>query len=482
MRRNEQPIDIDAADLPLALTDDETTPKYLQLTKQLRALIDAGTLRAGTRLPSSRSLALALGVNRNTVVATFEQLTSLGLIETRGRAGSHVSDVRRLAGRSSPTTKTRGRRENAAPERLTLDFRLGAADPSPLPLGVWRRACREAGRQLPDAGYGDPRGDAALRAQVAMYLARTRSLRVEPGQVLITAGASRAIERIAQVCLRKNDYAGVEEPGYPHATDIFRRLGGKLLSLSVDDDGVNTQALSTAKQRIRLVHVTPSHQYPLGGRLSAVRRAELIEWARRSDTLIIENDYDGEFRYGASPLPTLASTAGLDGIAYVGTFSKVLSPALRLGFVVSHTDRIEAMATRIARERDPVSIVSQRIVSWLIRSGELEKHIRRVRKHYATRRATLLSALGELTCVHSVTGHAAGLHVVVELRREFSRPTGWARFERCGVLVDRVADFQLGRKADDRLLLAYGHLTDDRILEGVRRFNAAVLGEASSAR
>src|SRR5262249_28471017 len=155
------------------------------------------------------------------------------------------------------------------------------------------------------------------------------------------------IERIAEVTVRRQDLVALEEPGYPQAVEIFRRCGAQLLPIPVDDEGINTDALLAEKRAVRLLHVTPSHQYPIGARLSSARRNTLIRWSRDNRVLVIEDDYDGEFRYGGAPLPAMASIAGFDDIAYVGTFSKVLSPAIRLGFAVTHTDLAAALAERI---------------------------------------------------------------------------------------------------------------------------------------
>jgi len=474
MTQSEQPKEINAADLPLAVSGDAGTPQYLQLANQLQTLIDSRTLCAGIKLPSSRELALALDLNRNTVVAAFERLKSFGLIETRGRGGSIVCDLVRQSGPPASRPKLRGGTPEARRTASRIDFRMGSADPSPLPIKVWRRACREAGRHLPGGDYGDPRGSAALRAQIAMYLGRTRSMRVDPDQVMITAGSGRAIERIAEVCLRRRDDAAVEEPGYPRAASIFERFGARLIPVPVDEEGIDTDYLKAAKRKVRLIHVTPSHQYPLGARLSSARRNALTQWARQNGALIIENDYDGEFRYGTAPLPALGSLAGFDHIAYVGTFSKVLSPAIRLGFVVTRVDLVEAMAKLVAQTHDSVSIMTQRIIAWLISSGELEKHVRRVRRSYAERRGAMLQALSEIPQIQSVAGQAAGLHVVVRLGAEFRLKALAVQLEHHGIVVDRVADFQLGRRSDDRVLMAYGHLTAPDILEGIRRFGAAI--------
>lgn len=478
MSRSDQPQSINADDLPLSITREDPRPGYLQLADQLHALIASRTLRAGTKLPATRALASRLGINRNSIVAAFERLVGLGLIETHGRGGSVVSGLPKLItpeaaaeARSNSQERTNGR---AAVRPRTIDFRLGSADPSPLPIAIWRRACREAGRHLPGADYGDPRGDVELRKQIARYLGRTRAMRVDPEQVIVTTGAGQAIERIAEAILRPKDYAAFEEPGYPRAARTFRQCGARLAPAPVDDDGIVTESLFARKPAPKLIHLTPSHQYPMGARLSTAKRHLLIRWAREKGVLIVENDYDGEFRYGSAPLPTLAAMAGFEQVAYVGTFSKVLSPAIRLGLIVARPNLIEAISKNIAEARESVSVVTQCIVTWLIKSGELERHIRRARRNYSARRAAILGALADISQVESVSGHAAGLHVVVKMREERSYQGLSARLERQGVHVDRVADFQLGMRTDKRLLMAYGHLTEPEILEGIRRLGTAM--------
>jgi GntR family transcriptional regulator/MocR family aminotransferase len=467
MIKTDQPINVDASDLPLSVPLESSSPRYLQLAEQLQRLIESRYLPSQSRLPSTRALARSLGINRNTVVAAFEQLAMTGQVETHGRGGTVV---RLLPADSVPKQPSYvGSALKPQTTSGVIDFRLGSADPSPLPIKVWRRACREAGRHLPGAGYGDPKGDENLRAQIALYLGRTRALRVEPEQVLVTSGAGQAIERIAQLMLRPRDHAAVEDPGYPRAAEIFRRLGARLVPIPVDENGLSMDFLLRRRQPPQLLHITPSHQYPLGSRLSSARRHALVEWARDQGSLIVENDYDGEFRYGSPPLPALASVGGLDHIVYVGTFSKVLSPAVRLGFIAAHVTLVDAIAELIGRARDSISIVPQRIMSWMIRSGELEKHIRRTRRQYASRRNTLLSALSGIPEVAVVSGQSAGLHVVVELRQDRSRRGQHESLQRKGLVADRVSDFQLVERDDKRLLMAYGHLSETEILQGIRR-------------
>lgn len=481
MGQNDQPMGIDAGDIPMSISPDSSAPLYLQLAEQLQALIESRALPAATKLPSTRALARAIGVNRNSVVAAFERLTNSGHLETHGRHGTLVST---LASPSRVALVRRAKRVSAADDSTdsVTDFRLGSVDPNPLPINVWRRACREAGRQLPGSGYGDPQGEANLRAQIALYLGRTHAMHVEPSQVLITAGSGQAIERIAEIALPTSGLGAFEDPGYPRAADSFRRAGGRLLPIPVDEDGLDTEVLVRQRTPPRVIHVTPAHQYPLGARLSSSRRHALITWARKHGSLIIENDYDGEFRYDSPPLPALASLAGFDHVAYVGTFSKVLTPAIRLGFVVGNIRLIRSLAEVIDRTRESISIVTQRIMAWMIKSGELEKHIRRTRRHYRSRRMAMLRALGEVPEVICLSGQSAGLHVVVELQPEISARDICARLKRAGILVDRVSDFQFAKMDDKRLLMAYAHLPECEIVKGVRKLARALKPEREGVR
>lgn len=480
MPRSEHPKSIEAVDLPLFISAADGQPGYEQLARQLKSLIVSRTLKVGSRLPSSRALAASLGVNRNTVVAAFESLANAGLVETRGRGGTVVSDLSERTARrlpNAPTVRARSIAARSASREASepqTDFRVGFADPSPLPLEVWRRACREAGRYLPPASYGDPRGDLELRKQIVLYLGRTRAMRIDPDDVVITAGAGPAIERIAEAMLGKNDRAALEEPGYPRAAQAFRRQGARLVPVPVDEDGIDTRSLCSLKQTPKILHVTPSHQYPTGALLSLARRQSLLRWANDNKVLIVENDYDGEFRYVSPPLPVLAALSGLENVAYVGTFSKVLTPAIRLGFLIARTELIDTVIRFIRRARDPVSIVTQRIVCWLIKSGELEKHIRRTRRQYALRRAKILESLKAIPTVESVSGHAAGLHVVVKLRPGIPYASLLSRLRRSRIAMDTVADCCLTRHPEERLLLAYGHLSERQIVEGTKRLAAAI--------
>jgi GntR family transcriptional regulator / MocR family aminotransferase len=478
MGKNGQPKSIDATDIPLSVAIESSIPRYLQLANQLQSLIEAQNLPAHTKLPSTRALARVLGLNRNTVVAAYEQLTNSGHLEAFGRHGTQVSAIALgLTVKFEHQGVPRRAHESMSD---VFDFRLGSADPGPLPLNTWRRACREAGRVLPSPGYGDPKGEVQLREQIALYLGRTRAMHVAPEQVLIAAGSGQAIERIAQAVLRPRAYAAVEEPGYPRAAESFRRLGAQLLPIPVDEDGLDTQFLLRLKHAPVLVHVTPAHQYPLGARLSSMRRNTLIRWAREHHRLIIENDYDGEFRYGSPPLPALASLAGFDHIAYVGTFSKVLSPAIRLGFIVAQPQLIDLLAENVRRARDSVSTVTQRIMTWMIQSGELERHIRRARRNYAVRRLAILRGLSSVPEVTCINGQAAGLHVVVKLQQNIQSQSAYLRLHEAGVFVDRVSDFQFAKPNDSRLLLAYGHLSEAEIVKGILAFGQVLKSEVRS--
>ena len=312
-------------DLPLVLDLGGAGAQYRQLAAQLRGAILEDRLASGARLPPSRVLAGALGVNRNVVVAAFELLVAEGLLVSRQRHGSFVA---RPALAEPVTTAPLSDATPASPQLdgQEVDCRLGATAVSPLPLAVWRRAWRTAARTLPHGDYGPPEGEWVLRQAIADYLRRVRTLRVSPGAVVVTAGATAALQALYSSVVEPGSLAILEEPGYPLAREYAGAAGAVTRPAPVDDEGLVVAGLPAAPPdgRAMTLHVTPSHQYPLGGAMSVPRRHALLEWARRTGALIVENDYDSEYRFGAPLLPALAALEPVPAqVAYVGTFSRV---------------------------------------------------------------------------------------------------------------------------------------------------------------
>lgn len=440
-----------------------------QLAGQLRAAVREGMLAPGQRMPSTRALAAALGVGRGVVFEAFDALLAEGYLVGRDRSGTFVAaDLPPESGGpdTAPVTAARWLRR-AVPAPLvepptppgTLAFRVGQTDTSFLNTQVWRRVWRAAALDdLPD-DYADPAGDALLRAEVAAYLRRARGLVCGPQDVLITSGAVQGVDLIAQAVLTPGDVVAIEDPGYRLARQIFTERGARLLPVPVDEDGVLVSALPVGADAPLLVYTTPSHQFPLGVRLSLPRRLALLEWAAQTDALILEDDYDSEYRYGAAPLPALASLDRAGRVAYLGTFSKVLSPSVRVGYVVAPAalrERLLALKTRAdAHTSWPV----QRALAALIAGGHLEAHIRRMRREYALRRAALGETLAPLAPHAHLLGLEAGLHAFLELHASLDVAGVVAGCAARGVLVTPVEDLYAGRPDRRGLLLGFGGLS-----------------------
>ncbi|HXG29148.1 MAG TPA: PLP-dependent aminotransferase family protein [Nevskiales bacterium] len=471
----------------------------------LRAQIADGTLPPGARVPSTRALAAELGVSRTTVTAAYEQLAAEGfLITSPGR-------VARVAGRpvapSAPQEAVAGRRAQSAPtlsdfgrrvagmgmvalppaEPARFDFLYGAVASRDFPALAWRRAYQaELLRQQHRLYYGPPEGDGALRRALQGYLRRARGIACEVEQILVVHGSQQAIDLCARLLLNAGDGFVFEDPGYLMARRCFEATGARLLANPVDGHGLDTRHLPE-DERARLAYVTPSHQFPLGGVLPISRRLELLQWAQRHDAWIIEDDYDGEFRYGQRPIDALQSIDTDGRVIYIGTFSKALSPQLRLGYLVLPPELVPVFqqAKRLVDRHAPV--LEQRALASLIDSGAYERHVRRMRRENERRRAALLDAIARhLPANVQISGTAAGLHVVLWLPfllpQDESALVAAARDQDVGVypvspLFAKPELHLQSRPAG--LILGYASLTIEQIQQGIFTL-ASVIGEMGS--
>lgn len=447
---------IAASVLPTLAVDDPSQPRNAQLASALSQAIRDGRLPAGSRLPPTRDAALQLGLGRNTVVDAYAELTAEGLLESRGRLGTFVAPRARAATRPTAVTPRVVRRlppRPAASTAASQDWRLGQSGAQLLPLEVWRAACREAGRHLPPADYGDPKGLPALRESIAAWLRRHRGTQHEAAQIVITQGAGSAVELLARTFVRPGDLCAVESPGYPRALAAFELAGGTVVRMAVDEQGADVRA-AFAHSAPCVLHLTPANQYPLGGRLCGPRRAELARLASKSGSLVIENEYDHEFIYeGQNHAPLAASLA--EQTVLVSTFAKSVSPALRIGFVAAPHRVADALAATIAGEAQHASWPVQVSLQWMLASGELQRHLRRARRHHASQRAHLLAAIRQSCPELQVRGMEGGLHLVLTLgRRELDRKLA-NKLRARGVVLQTVGDF--GGDTDE-VLMGYGHM------------------------
>lgn len=441
------------ADLPVVVDRDGGAPLAAQVSEQVRAAVTGGVLRAGDRLPSTRDLAGTLGVSRTVVTTAYARLFAEGWLEGRHGSGTYVADVAPAPAAPARAGAAARAAPAPAPASATLiELPTGVPWAAGIDPAAWRRAWRYAGTRSPSP-WPDSRGLPALRAELAAYLGRSRGLGVSPADILVTRGVAGGLALLAATLLKPGDRVGVEEPGYPSAREVLGRAGAVIVPCRVDAHGVVPGELPGD---LRLLYTTPAHQYPLGGRLPVGRRQALIAWARATGAIVVEDDYDSEFRYDVGPLPALYSMDP-EVIVYLGTASKVLTPAFGAGWMLA----TPALAERVARLRpalgERVAEPVQHALLALLTSGDLERHIHRMRLEYARRRAALVGALtGAGPGAGRLLGETAGMHVVLELAAGIPAAGVVAAAAARGVGLATLDRYFAGPPAVSGLILGYG--------------------------
>ena len=404
------------------------TTKHRRIYNRLRDAILSGRYAPGDKLPSSRKIAATMGCARNTAVQAFELLLAHGYVETRHGAGTFVSrlaegfrepsdgpgaafpqtDLARLAQRFQAT---RRRARALVPDRPRVDFQYGAVQLDRSFSRIWQRlVTREAGA-LPTE-YQEPEGTPRLRQALANYLRRRRRMVVDPDRIIVTSGSQQALDLVARTTLAPKSHALMEEPGYPGARVAFQASGATVGNCPVDAHGLRVDCLPG---RADLVYVTPSHQFPTGAVLPVTRRLELLRWAERAGAFIFEDDYDSEFRHAGPPLETLQSLDGTGRVVYCGTFSKIISPALRIGFLVVPDALVDSVrAVKWITDRSSGDM-AQNALAALIEDGDLERFIRRAGRRLTGRCNTLTRGLKQrFGTTVEISGSHTGMHIVVQ--------------------------------------------------------------------
>jgi GntR family transcriptional regulator/MocR family aminotransferase len=479
--------------IPLKLSG--SGPLHLQLSTALRKAILSARLAPGARLLPSRRLAGELGLSRNTVLQAYEQLCAEGYASARSGSGTYVAaslprasrDATR-SGAATPQLSALGERllhavpkpllEQRSPARLPFDFRYGEPAYAELPMTAWARTVGRCARQLRerDLGYPPYAGLPALQEAVAGYVGRSRGVVCTPEQVLITQGTQEAIDLTVRMLVDPGDIAVLEEPHYRGFARALLAAGASLDAVPADAQGMATQALARIP-RAKLACVTPSHQFPAGGVLSLERRLALLDWSERSGALVLEDDYDGEFRYGGSPVPSLSSLDERGRVIYVGTASKIFFPALRLGWMVLPEGLVEPFTAAKALGNSVPSTLEQLAFASFVQEGQLERHVQRIRRRFAAKRAALLEAVSEQLGTRArVVGSAAGIHVLLVCdalpASRLPELSERCRREQVGVYPANLYYRQPPEHAE--LLLGYASLEEREIREGVRRLGSVL--------
>jgi GntR family transcriptional regulator/MocR family aminotransferase len=457
-------------ELLLSVTRDTGATLGAQVEDQLRCAIRDGAVKPGARVPSTRDLARQLGVSRRVVVDAYGQLAAEGYLSLRQGARPRVSGA--VSHAAAPTAE---RVPEVGPAAPRFDFRPSVPDVSTVPRAAWLRALREALATLPDADlqYGDPAGVELLRAALSDYLGRVRGVVADPARVVVTTGYTQSLALVCHALAADGaTRIALEDPANPEQQQIARRAGLEPVPIAVDADGLRIDALERA--RADAVVVTPAHQHPTGAVLSGERRTALLAWLRDRDAIAVEDDYDAEYRYDRAAVGALQGLEP-DRVAYAGSLSKTLAPALRLGWLV-------VPPRLLARVRDEKLIadlgtarIEQHALAHFLERGELDRHLRRMRAHYRARRDALVGALADALPEAVVRGVAAGLHVTVELSEADDERAIAEEAARRRIALDTMRDYRGDAQSGPAvLMLGYGQAAEPTIRAGVRAFAEAV--------
>ncbi|WP_051844308.1 PLP-dependent aminotransferase family protein [Streptomyces globisporus] len=434
------------------------------LQEALRDAVRSGRLAAGTRLPSTRALAADLGVSRGLVTEAYEQLTAEGYLRSDRGAGTWVGGAARAA--------VPGARDLAAgAPGVRVDFRPGTPDLSLFPRSAWAAAQRAVLTRLPHPalGYPDPRGLPELREALAAMLARRRGVVADPERLVVCSGVAQASTLLGFVLRARGlRQVGIEDPGSPEHGRLFASTGLETVWLPLDEEGLRPGPL--ADSGVRAVVVTPSHQFPSGISWSAERRAALLDWARAVDGYVLEDDYDGDFRYDRAPVGALQ---GLDPerVAYTGSVSKSLAPGLRLGWMLVPEALLDEIVERKRTMDLGNPVLDQAVLAEFVTRGGYDRQLRRCQRAYRDRRDALLAALTEHLPGTRVSGIAAGLHVIARVPARFGPPERFlARAAEAGVALRTLEEYGTARPTDEdvRLVIGYAHLAPSAIDTGIR--------------
>ncbi|MDD0975947.1 PLP-dependent aminotransferase family protein [Pseudomonas fontis] len=481
-----------------------------QLYQALRVRVLDGRLSSGTRLPASRDMAAALALSRNSVVRAYDQLYAEGFIESRVGDGTYVSQLPKLSTKLSTglslgfstglSTKSVENTEDSSSKvihngplgRLEKHhlpaprtgapraFRVGLPAFDLFPFDVWAKLQAGFWRNPDPAalGYGDPAGELPLRELIATYLRRSRGLACTAEQIVITSGAQQAISLCAQLLLEPGDLVAVENPGYRAAGNAFALTGATVQGVAVDHDGLDCAALN-GLANCRLSYVTPSHQYPTGVTMSLARRLELLAWAERNGSWIIEDDYDGEYRYSGAPLAPLAALDRSGRVLYVGTFGKIAFPALRLGYLVLPRQLVQPFSQCRALAVRHSEVGTQAVMAQFMAKGHFQRHIRRMRRAALSRRNAVQAGWPQdIAGLGSLPEVAAGLHLKVDVDNHAREQELIARATAVGVELNALSDYWLpdsDTPVDNRagLVLGFAAVAEAEIADALARLGRA---------
>lgn len=445
---------------PLTVASHRAQPRYQQIARQLKQAINSGELAAGSRLPSSRTLARELGVARATVENAYGDLVAQGWLQRRGQAGTFVS----------PSVKgdPGGQNVSAAhPQGAPKPFQMGRPALDLFPRAMWARVMGRRLRQQTrfDLMLPEHCGEALLKQAIVDYLRFSRSIDCQPEQIFITSGFQAGIALVLTTLARPGESIWLEDPGYHVVRPDFTKAGMTLRAIPVDEEGMQVDYGVSRFPDARFALLTPAHQSPSGVALSLSRRHALLEWASREQSWIIEDDYDSEFRYHGKPLPPLKSLDSPQRVIYAGTFSKSMFPALRVAWLVVPAHAVKDFQRQASRQPCNVPVLIQQAMADFLREGHFWRHLKKMRQHYAERRLWLEQALREVDFV--VVPQAGGIQMVIDV--EGDDKTAAAKARAAGLAVQALSDWRMEHPRPGGLLLSFTNISSGAMARGYAR-------------
>lgn len=454
-------------------------PMYVQIYKHIIKEIQTGRFQAGEKLPSKRKLAVDLNISQQTVESAYQQLIAEGYVESRPRSGIYVASLPETDWPLSPPLRTSKEAiMNPVREPAEIDFSHGKIDLSSFPLPLWRRLTNETFQHSDDSIFlnGDPLGELKLREEIASHLYQARGVVCQAEQVIIGAGTQYLLHLIHTLLGRHTRY-GIENPGFHRTRAVWDNAEALYVPVPLDEEGVIINKLQ--EQNIEAVYITPSHQFPLGNIMPVKRRIELLQWASQNNSFIIEDDYDGEFRYEGKPIPALQGLPyGNEHVIYLGTFSKTLLPSLRLSYMVLPYTLMLKFQKQLQIYKQTVSRLHQETLYLFMKKGHWQTHLNKMRTKYRKKQHQLIQTIhsyfGEKI---QIRGENSGLHVLLEIKSAVSETELIELAAENQVIVYPVSHYYAeGKSPVPTVLLGFGGLNESEIEEGIRRLKEAWFG------
>lgn len=470
----------------IIINNESNVPLYLQVYNQLKEKIIIGQIPAAGKLPSTRKLSTTLNVSRNTVENAYQQLCSEGYIE--GKAGSgfvaleldciEISKPAVGEFKEVEEHKKIVHKENSN-NNYKYNFCYGGLSASDFPLNLWKKVSNKCLSSISVenlTSYKATKGELDLRIELMKYLAESRGVSCNPEQIIITSGMEYSLSLLCQLFRGDFDQIALEDPGYRGARNIIINNGYDVIPIGLKKDGINLEELESSSAKI--VYVTPSHQFPTGFVMSIQKRLKLLNWATRKQGFIIEDDYDSEFRYNSRPIPSLQGIDSNGCVIYIGTFSKSFSPSLRLNYMILPPLLLEKYDKLFNRYQSSVPFIQQKIIQQFMHLGHWDRHLRKIcltnKKKHDILINTIHKLMGDKVIIH---GKDAGLHILLEFNNGLSENELIERAKNSGVLVSPVSTFWMrpDKYSDNMILLGYGDMTEDEIVEGIKVLKNALL-------